>query len=102
MLHHGPVEAEGDAPTCPMVIRRTVAGEAVVGTFDKAITPVDDDDLSLGRATALKLGRRTQPGSSVVGLVPLPRPSAHERPLRRFERRGLRSCQGASRVRSSP
>ena len=40
---HGNVEADGPAPTCPFVLRRTIAGEAMVGVCAQPLTFVDDD-----------------------------------------------------------
>jgi len=41
---HGTVEAEGPAATYPFVLRRTIAGEAVVGVCGQPLTFLDDDD----------------------------------------------------------
>ena len=40
---HGRVEAEGPAPTCPMLLRRTIAGEAVAEPCGQPLEPIEED-----------------------------------------------------------
>ena len=40
---HGPVNAGTGDARCPVTIRRTIAGEVIVGTCDQPLETDDDD-----------------------------------------------------------
>jgi hypothetical protein len=41
---HGIVASRDDPPTCPFLLRRTIAGEAIAEPCGRPLEPIDDDD----------------------------------------------------------
>jgi hypothetical protein len=43
MPHTRIIDSRDDPPTCPFLLRRTIAGEAMAEPCGKPLEPVDDD-----------------------------------------------------------
>jgi hypothetical protein len=41
---HGIIDSREDPPTCPFLLRRTIAGEAIAEPCGRPLEPIDDDD----------------------------------------------------------